>query len=885
MITQLQEQGAVTNVVLSGSTPFKLGWGENVRLTGAGSIVLPSPASLPRGGPVFALLNASAGSVAVTTSFGSVPSPIPAGKELLLYTTGIGWRGILRSGPSAHTVQSGRSDPVSFLVGVEPAAPVDCSQVCNPSQTYQTLQMFINSADAARNSQRDPIRGADVRVPDLLEITLSDLLERDTNHSHTTEISNRLKQLLFRNPIKLTYDGVGTYGTSSRHPHHVRLDAGTLVWSLPSQTVSRGVWRYSQQYKVAGVTRSLEVRFVAEQAAASDEQGAWGVLFSLYVFSNEINPSFVEGDTVNGIVWNRNDPLVYVSPGYVVGLVTRRKRFHPQLLVAAHIPTTFQAPAGGVRVPVGNELWEYEYRRQNGSPWSNGLAMGGQAINNSVFCRPKSGGGLTRARCMTVGGDVPTSILHPFLTIENGDGYGGTHLKPVNAGWDEDEGELTILSDIRLRDCRFSQPPVSTCFGHPAGLYGIGGTHRCFLTTSGLEQTCYPPASPVTVVVRESCCAFTSTLDELCVATDKQCMVASWYVTSFRLRVDDYNFGITDPLDRFIEWRATGPNPDYVRSEWIPDLTYLTQLTAPIGTWTNAMNVITVTTVAGAGWLRAINYWLWASGAVCAHSKVSARFMMASATVPHCFLLRHNGATGYVFEANPGTGTVRIYFDNNGTPELLVEKTGVSIASNLEASAEAIGTHLVFRVGTHVVEADDARCKRQGLIGLATTSITAGAIFENFLPEDWNNRVSAPGSFVPEAQLLVKVRIDEGTPQLLTVEYDEKLCGKYLAGGCTGVDDEVCGELIEGECSGGCTKTEIQECPLTLPPTTFNSTDTFTTPASQTTSPPAIDAARCPGAFVAVEVKLPATCIPSDWGYLQGIKAWAFERDAVKEVL
>lgn len=892
MIDEVLSNGGTKTVSgLSGTYTIPRNEGRHLSLkfTGAGGIVaLPPAADFPLGGPLYNVHNWGSNSFTLQSSPNVTVGPGESAFVLNVTLSGVRtWRAFVRSGPSAYGVTIGRSDPSTFESEEILTYSPDCGDVCSASQASQIVPMWINSC-VARNAQRDPIRGADLRIPVKLQLKITDKMIRDTNHRHASNMSNELKRLLYGDTLVLGLDSA-SHGTTSRHPHHVGLDLSGPTWTYPgsSVTVTRKVWKRTDTYKVGTTTYTLECRAVAEWVAANDDEGAWGSIISVYVFSNEIVPTYVDStnDAVqNNCPFTHDDPCVYGA--LYAGANTHPKFFHPQLLLVAHIPTTFHAPCGYDHVPVGDELWEECYALTNGAPWSSGAI--GDSHKNCVFSRASGTdpSGFTPARCMTIGGDVPISELYPFLVIENGAGYGGTYLKPTNAGWNEAVGNLTPLSDVSLRECGFPQVAVDTCAGHPDEPYGgIGGTHRCFLAgVTNPGDPCYPPGKPAYMTCVEYCCGYVKTYDETCVATPEICTVYQEFRTTFTMQVDDYDFDYVNAgVSRSITWKAVAPDPDYARPEWLAETSFA-DMTTNLGTWTHDFSGSEVTAVAGSGFVRADAYWVGTGTTyTCGHAKWTG-LCKTSTGKKHLVLTRWDPTSknGYGFELDPGGSTLKIYKITANVASVIASLGSVTLTGDVNPEVSSIGSLHTLSVGSNTISVHDCTYKFQGQIAVGTSSTSAGARFEDMLPEDWNNRVDNPGSFVTGAQRSVDVVISNATGSTqMTAHPDANICMKYLSGGCTGYVNELCGTLIEGEQSCGCTITRIADCDEIFEiPSDFDSGDVLTVSAIGAGNPSAQDCIdtppcnRCPPPYSAVRITLPASCNTTDWPFKKGMEYW-----------
>lgn len=464
----------------------------------------------------------------------------------------------------------------------------DCEYLLNLGQTplgggegFEVVApMFQDPCTHAQNQEREAVRAADIIMPNLIAVRFArDEFTEDSSHpwyGTYGDLSTEFYDTLYRAstgygaPWVLTYDNAlkQTSGTL-RHWHHINR-RGSLGASWGHGTGSanltgfRYVWKATETY---GPTNDPEaytmtVYFIMEHTltaeAVADSSGGgydyigagvprygmWGAHCILAVFTDELNPAWVDdsttfqaADMTTAFTYNKRDPgvsgLAYgLSETGTTDQKASRRGVHPQCAILAHIPTTWEAPCGRNWVPpkinersapnfrslgtgLGRNLARL-YDVPNGSPWLDisgcGTTYPGEtsaggswpAINYGMLYNCVFGyyGSSTVAKAMTLGGSVGEegSAFLEWMAIENGNGDGRTYLIPSKAGWDEQCGELTVaagssisislctsdgdcLPDDELCSDRGEWPRtlISPCDGHPdEPLMGVGGTHHSF---------------------------------------------------------------------------------------------------------------------------------------------------------------------------------------------------------------------------------------------------------------------------------------------------------------------------------------------------------------------------------------------------------------------
>jgi len=411
---------------------------------------------------------------------------------------------------------------------------------------------------ACLDDQRPVFRGADLLMPKRMRLDFAPgQFAKDATHSHAGALTSLIDKL--EGKWVLEYDPTWTNGrANSRHWHHITAAPNGVsfpspppywLWRLGNGTdpvnVSRKVWRALDTYEGDdGQPHNIEVRLVAEWETSAFT-GAYGALFHLYVFSDEINPSFVDGTAVSGVNFYRDDPAVWASA----------KRAHPQLALIGHVPTTFQSPCGAKWAHPG----ETGEAVPPGAPWSSGLAD--DAIDNAVFGRS----GYQRG-CMTLGGSCRGGKFIPLITLENaGAGTGLTALRPTNAGWNVSAGGIVYSppASVTMRVCTPPQTPLNCCSGHPDS--PTKGSLSCFGLVTGSHvpvfSACVSTSSQIRLTLRAAISRTSYSYNDAGVLVDRADFVVGVVDRLHILTPWEVNYDATgDQSDRSIVWRTVIPS-------------------------------------------------------------------------------------------------------------------------------------------------------------------------------------------------------------------------------------------------------------------------------------------------------------------------------------
>lgn len=594
-------------------------------------VTLPSAANCrdnERGGPWFYIARRSTGSVVIKNSAGSTLVTLSANQVAVI---------VLRSDFRVHrvrTLNTARALVTSARAAVTNApvtvVPKDVScfsgSLCeladaegslpldgDDGRDDVTVPMVQDIIRFAKNEGREVIRASDIVMPSVVtvEVDMTAFVKDASSIFGSVDLSQAFYRL-FEKPIALTYQATALNAVS-RHPLHMRwvTGGGGSVWTHGSGAadlqVTRARWAKDITYETADGTFTASIVFVAEFKKSGNimhrTEGAWGTIFSVYIFTDELG-SYTDGSNIQppgskgDITFTRQDPLV---SGIAFGQPNDEffKVFgHPQLVAAAHSPTSYHAAADSLYVPVIKrrqdafglplENDEYCYRRKAQSPFASvdncndeAPALTGEARNICAFGWSELGG--TNNACYTFGGDMdPRSRLLEFLVWENQRAEGVTYLQPIKPGWSADCGKLDIVggSAGSLGVCtddqwglpdengerKWSGATVSPCDGHPAEPYeGVGGSHKCFnngnTVNTSVPNCCVSvlsaTASTANVVVEQRN-RFGDFNGFECEPLESECRQVRTMHASNSLQVEDYILGSsaagTVQQERIMSW-------------------------------------------------------------------------------------------------------------------------------------------------------------------------------------------------------------------------------------------------------------------------------------------------------------------------------------------
>lgn len=755
------------------------------------------------GGPHFIIINRSGRTLNLAAPDGSYTfgSPIPTGKSGFIMLNGNGppvedqWSVIVRDAPDNTHYVGTRSDPLDFeatypKVYNDPACLEDCVDFLDLGPSGIVVPMFMNSA-ATFNQNHEPIRGADVQLPNELGIAFErGQFVEDPNHPNFTTLSQDLKDALFgvegADPVLKWH--ILTYGSqidgNSRHWHHIRWSGvmGTPIsygWGMPAPfSVIRHYWTKTLTYTRQSDNREfdIEIRVVMEhtvnpEPVAGDTpasgtnnatQGAWGTLFNIYVFAEEAAPQFDDAETFqpNGwsaaIAFSKNDPAVWGGLYTGSGGTQAHKVTDPRMIICASIPTTMESPVGFLWHNPSEDRVHYCSQRSAGIPWTNpsiAATHGTSQWNNGVFGDTISG---FDHGCMTLGGDVPLSIPMDWVIVENpesqstpGEGSGHVFMYCLKPGWDEVEGVLDLAGGTAIKLCILPQEedqnPANICLGHEDEPFmGIGGTHRCFLSTA--EGCCIgivtvdengndvPSSSQMRLV--QSCTRQTIVYGDFngfdCTIEESKCDNLGSFTTSYALTCVDYTYMMDgNQLLRSIRFSDWFDDPTQAKY----DFDYLSSspdIKQRVGTATLGASTITVASVTGATYSNVTTY--FPSGATFSDAMVDCTVPLSASYTAGLVLrgsVSFGALTGYTVIFDKTNDHVSIYKVASGTETLLARQTvaGISALSSIAAEFECEGSTLTARWGAFTLEAEDCTNTTGGEPGVVTRGSSVGAVF------------------------------------------------------------------------------------------------------------------------------------------------------------
>lgn len=576
------------------------------------------------------------------------------------------------------------------------------------------------------------------------------------------------------------------------------------------------------------------------------DEGLWGTLFMLYIFTDEIDPTFFEGDSYTPagaaapVTFWRHDPLAW---GQATGISEGAddKFGHPQLMAAAALATTLHSPCLSRWVPpqLRDEIppndiqgWNraLDYRRPNCLPWITDPTRDLNASCADCATAPRShqithfshdndtGAGSDPLAGMTLGGDLPYSRPSEHLCWENGAGIGRTFLKPSSAGWDEEIGELTSGSCTILSLCidwnnNWEEYPFNTCDGHPAELFNdIGGTHSCYKNmATGSDTQCCIAYEDATGTWRQKCVRdhikYGNRQGNSCEVLDLGCSEVGTYTTVKTLGIYSYDLGpVTNPVTlREIEWRRYEVDPDAILYSYTYDSGDVGDIDQDLGTWSLGASAITVTPASA--------------------KTVSALLMYDPTRVGGANLWRD--ATCYVQFQNCDDVThgigMRMYLDGSNDANgygAYIEPTGASTANAVIARYDA-GVETVLASKAIVLEAPvvDVTFRAWGTTlhfgwevsgGLAESLEVDDCTYdENKGPTLFTKTTAAQASFadwvIVDESYQFAGGIDTGSffatfsgAESMTVSGQEALMDGY--GLCTDMSEYCCGQCCDPQC-------------------------------------------------------------------------------------
>ncbi len=406
--------------------------------------------------------------------------------------------------------------PLTGLIGeidlqVDPEGPDDGGQVCEPALIngdYLAIPMF-DTPCGNPSEERPAFRAKDAAMPQTFFIRFdADALSQNASHSYSGTLDNLITALTEDEwELEFQYPYTSAVSTS-RHWHHMK--ASTTTWQKGTPTVSRWVWKATKEYlgDDDATTYTAEVRICIEHDA--DQQpgnnnvggkvGAWGSLFNLHVFSDEI-ATYTDGNVAgDGKTYYRDDPCVgQASSPWKYG--------HPQLALTYHYQTSFTHGCSQTRDLYPDEPTDTSI----GNPWDG--AIYANAKYNSVYGKTLSAHSFLPVGMVHYGdGAWDVSLKQPGVPRYDFT-YGG--LGGVCALSDSGGGCFTMdclqVPDSQLTGLSKSNASGTDvgdfdgCSGHDS--YGIGGTSRTIVIPDGYATACcyeISKVSSISVMMRQT---------------------------------------------------------------------------------------------------------------------------------------------------------------------------------------------------------------------------------------------------------------------------------------------------------------------------------------------------------------------------------------------
>lgn len=672
----------------------------------------------------------------------------------------------------------------------------------------------------AKNQVREPVRAADLVMPSVIVLTFAGAFETnfvaDALHPLASTTLPPEAYAAIRNsdkPHGLEYSAsLSSAGQVTRHPHHIRWEGVTpfFGWGhgpgIADFEVVRHVWRkvipYRDYTNGTGSEYNIELRFVAETTVPiaggvqDPDYGAWGTLFTVYVFCDQLSAGFADGDSYTplggvSMLWEKIDPFVWGNARGVSG-GPDDKFCHPQLLAVGMLPTTLHAPMGREWVPWEDRKYykafqggytarggnrELCYDWSNGAPWTPGTCTtpapnGAGIIGNVVFGRTI---GSTSCAAMSLGGDFPTSKPYEFIVWENGLGVGRTYLKPVKPGWDEECGALDVAggSSGSINICVSDKDGIDDgtgkrtwpgdkprpCAGHADEPFeGVGGSHQCFNTNEAEQPTeatcCYNTDEWALALARDYCIRTKYTYGDFngssCELLGTECEQHAAFVKQAVMDVLDYDMMMAGNQDaRTIAWCRPLLDPDWVADSFIYP-TNPGDFQDWQGTWTHAASYVEVSSASGPNVIKAAVRYESGTSYTWKDCVVRAKALKATMAT-HALFVRgafdgSNRFTGYLGMIDPTGGTnatvsiVRYAVD---VPTVVATTSISNLSSDtVDMQLEAWGTFVELKwtvsgQSQQTLSVDECG-PSSGPGGLATTDVSTNVKFSDIYVDDTN---------------------------------------------------------------------------------------------------------------------------------------------------
>ncbi len=610
---------------------------------------------------------------------------------------------------------------------------------CLPCEAVQLFPMYVNPVDQSYNSTgyRNVFRGADVGLPDKIYLGIdTSKFAKDPGHSDSGfDPTNMLAAM--QKQFNLEYvDGYVSAVSDSRHPHQVLWipDPGSFEHSIP--LVERWVWREIRNYTGAdNNTYQLEVRFVAETpyggiSAFQDPiggtpvDGAWGTLFNVYVFSNEINKTYDDGDDFGGVSYYRDDPLLYT--GNPTNLA------HPQLAIAANVPTTIQDPARYELYDIFSENKKICYYNDGpGLPWT-----GGTQPRSCMY-------GYSIRSCMTLTAGCETSVFNNFVTIENSEVNGMTALYTTAPGYDRNVGGLLSTSGISIKArCSPRVEKEDCCKGYSIGSDNetpytpYVGSPQC-IKAPDARGCCFSKDSQIKLTLSDKCIQTSQPLDADCITLDTIITVSNNYSRTIVLDMFNMEYNIGD-YSGDIQWQYREDDINYVYRNYTDnfDDNDISNLNQMYGTFTVSGGEVTSTATENTNWGGSLILY---DDETYTNPKIQVNVM--DKTKSACLVMKFAFVTGSLYDCifgqvNTVTNKIGIYrMLSNVVTTLVEEDIDISdLTDGYLMTFESDGDNLTFTVPGIGVEA--SLCGIDTAYGKTGFGTKAGAsiynTFDNF---------------------------------------------------------------------------------------------------------------------------------------------------------
>ena len=488
-------------------------------------------------------------------------------------------------------------------------------------------------------SHRPLVRAADLGIPPLITVTVaSGQVEIDPDFTATSGAVSAAMLAAVQDTFECEY--VGSTSQVSHHWHHLNYSlspSASYAHEGDDVTIARHLYRATKTYTGADAEEhEITVAIFVENPTSSPPVGARGAMIHGFIFSDEVNEDYVDGDPYSPLFnaeFTRDNPAKY---GGLVGrsAYDEMRLLHPQCVLHFFVPTSFESPCG-------NQPWGYDAEILR-----DGFDPSCKAVSSSIPWLPEFSGSIldtafenivytdsaTTPSCgVMLGGDCPTSSLFPFVVVENGSSVSGlTALRPLKDGLTDDRLNVLEGSAVSIDFCETDQSgnAISCCDGHPsAPLDGVGGTPKCWKAPEeapaaciGLpedaepeeldKRCCFGATSTATVVVSQKCISERRTLNESCAEVDN-CLddpaEYNWFQSSsrtvtFSIAACVMDFAIGDSANRSMVWRGYFDQAIQGRYEWDDDFDIKDPLTWEDhgGTW-GGFTAGTVTGTAGSG--------------------------------------------------------------------------------------------------------------------------------------------------------------------------------------------------------------------------------------------------------------------------------------------